>query len=76
MMDRLELLCNVLCPVCGSQLLVSSARMVCKVPKGARDEGVYDKTYIVDCGMPSCADYRKIKFLKARYVECEFKWVD
>lgn len=78
MMDRVEVLPQVLCPVCGALLLVRSDRCVSKKPKGTsyRDDVQEEKTYIIDCQNALCGDYRKVKFLKAQYREVEFKWVD
>lgn len=75
--DRVEILPQVLCPVCGALFDVSGRRPVMKKPAGSRsDDDIWEKTYIVDCGNQHCPDYRKVKFLKARYQEVEFHWVD
>lgn len=78
-MDRLEILpSNIGCPACGSQLDVHRGNSISKRPKGKEfaDQADEDMTYLVDCKNSRCPDYRKVKFLKARYVEVEFKWVD
>lgn len=76
-MDRVEVLPQVLCPACGAVLFVTRERVIQKKPKGSRsDDENWEKTYIVDCGNQHCPDYRKVKFLKARYQEVEFHWVD
>lgn len=73
MIDRLELLPNVLCPECGGHLAASPTRMAIKASQSTihRDDKVWERTYIVDCGNMGCKDYRKVKFLPARYVEVE-----
>ena len=76
MMDRIEVLPNIICPVCGYTICVH--QKVEKLPKGKsfNSGDRTEKTYIVDCGNESCDDYRKIKFLKAQYIECEYHWID